>query len=138
MDKRHLLAFSKILRSHISLNAKIHTLNDIEIFLKKYHWEANTIFYNLFFEYKSKFTKHIWVSRASMQHMGKKSGFHRHIWLKSVTHIHGITLINFEFVQDTCNFSHSCSIWLLFIPSLHFYAYGLHFQNECVSGHQLV
>ena len=43
-----LINFFKILRSHSSLNAKFHTLNDIEIFFKKYHWEANIIFYNFF------------------------------------------------------------------------------------------
>ena len=41
--------------------------------LKKYHWEANIIFYNLFFYCKSKFTWHICISRASMYHMSKKS-----------------------------------------------------------------
>ena len=28
--------------------------------------------------------------------MSKKSGFHRQIWPKSVTHLHGITLYNVE------------------------------------------
>ena len=36
-------------------------------------------------------------------------------------------VIFFEFIQDTWIFSHSCSIWLLGIHSLHFYAYGLNF-----------
>ena len=61
-----LISFFKFLRSHSSLNAKIHTLNDIGIFLKKYHYEANIIFYNLFFYCKSKFTWHICVFRASL------------------------------------------------------------------------
>ena len=43
------ISFFKFLRSHSSLNVKFHTLNDIKIFKKKYHWEANIIFYNLFF-----------------------------------------------------------------------------------------
>ena len=56
-----LISFFKFVRSHSSLNAKIHTLNDIKIFLKKYHWEVNIILYNWYFYCKSKFTWHIWV-----------------------------------------------------------------------------
>ena len=43
-----LINFFKFLRSHSSLNAKFHTLNDIGIFFFKYHWEANIMFYNFF------------------------------------------------------------------------------------------
>ena len=62
-------------------------------YLKKNHLESNIIFYNLFFYCKSKFTWHICVSRDSIQHMSKKSVFHHKIWPKTVTHLHGITLI---------------------------------------------
>ena len=44
-----LMNFFKFFRSHSSLNAKFHTLNDIRIFFFKYHWEANIIFYKFFF-----------------------------------------------------------------------------------------
>ena len=63
-----------------------------EFFFLKYHWEANIIFYNLFFYCKSKFTWNICISRDSIYHMSKKSSFQRQICPKSVTHIHGITL----------------------------------------------
>ena len=111
-----LISFLKFLRSHSSLNAKIHTLNDIGIFFFKYHYEANIIFYNLFFYCKSKFTWHICVLGLLSSTWVKNQVFIAKFGQKVLPIFIESPLWKSETSEEkqvSCNFSRSCSFWIV-------------------------